>query len=129
MTRLMTAEEPLPLALGDLVLLTDSYRMELTRPFDRTTLVDGTHAETALDVLPCTLCVDCRLLSSDAYDARYAVRNAIANNTAFTFVYDCMKFQNMTVREYAVKKDADARFVKVTLTLCGKLYGEEVPNA
>ena len=128
MTRLNTAEESLRLTLGELELTADSYRMELCRPTDRTTLVDGSYVETALDVLPCTLCVSCRLLSSDAYAARYAIRSAVADNTAFSFIFDCMKFQNMTIREYAVKKDADARYVQVSLTLGGRLYGEEVPN-
>ena len=43
MTRLNTAEEPLRLTLGELELTADSYRMELCRPTDRTTLVDGSY--------------------------------------------------------------------------------------
>lgn len=125
MTNLMTAEDKLRLKLGTLELTADSYRMELHRPTRRQTLVDGRFRETVLDVEPCVLRIESRVISADAAALKAAIRTAIHENTVFSFSFDRMCFTEMTIRDILFCRSENQQYMTLTLTLGGTFSGEE----
>lgn len=128
MTNLMTAKEVLRLQLGSLELIADSYHMELHRPTQQQTLVDGSFAETVLDVKPCILKVECRAIAADASVMKAALRTAMYANTAFDFAFDEMQFEGMTLRDILIRREENRQHLNLTLTLGGRLSGEEADS-
>lgn len=114
------------LTLGNAILSADAYRLNQKRPAQRTVRIDGSHAETMLDVLPCTLVVEGRCLSTDHTTLRQTLRKALEEMTPFDFTFDGMLFSQMTVREYLLQKHTNEAFHHVSVTFCGHLTGEEM---
>ena len=114
----------LSILLGTTYVPVHQYRLSLKRPVLRSTLINGNYAETVLAPLPCELQVAGRFPASQGSSLRQAVRSALNAHSAFDFTLDGMDLDDMTIAEFQIQKDEDARFCVLHIIFGGTYAGE-----